>query len=140
MLKQTNSGIEILDAGHKYSLASLDGEHTQIIQFVKRCDAVKPWRFPGNTNSYPGTTLQIVIRALLDRVAYLQHQIWCPENWLIMKLLQATVWLLEFRAARRHKFGYWHGLKYAAQSPICRECGHTVCEHQKQFPHEGANE
>lgn len=122
-------GVRVLDAGHRYELGSLDGEHPQTLQFVKRCDAEKPWRFPGNTNSYPGATLQMVIRALLDRVAYLQQQIWCPENLVITKLLQLTLWLLEARAARRHKRTYWHGLRYAAQSPLCLACGHTTCEH-----------
>ena len=122
-------GVRVLDAGHRYELNSLDGEYPQVLQFVKRHDAENPQRFPGNTSSNPGTTLQMVLRTLLDRVGYLQRQIWCPENWLITKLLQVTIWILEARAARRHGKGYWHGLAYASESPICRECGHTQCEH-----------
>ncbi len=122
-------GFAVLDAGHKYELDSLDGDHGQILQFVKRCDREKPWRYPGNVNSYPGATLQMVIRVLLDRLAYLQWQIWCPENWIIIKLLQCSIWLLELRAARRHRRMYWHGLRYVVHAPICRTCGHTTCDH-----------
>jgi len=128
-------GVRVLDAGHRYQLGSLDGEYPQTLQFVKRCDMEKPWRFPGNTNSYAGATLQMVIRVLLDRIDYLQQQIWCPENWLITKLLQLTIWLLEIRAARRHKRSYWHGLRYAAESPLCKTCGHTTCEHAEIINH-----
>jgi len=40
----------------------------------------RPERFPGNTNSYPGTTLQSVIRCLINRLDYLQGQVRCKEN------------------------------------------------------------
>lgn len=124
--------MKIIDPGHRYQLESLDGDHHQVLQFVKRCDPEKPWRFPGNTNSYPGATLQMVIRVLISRIGYLQNQIWCLENWAIIKLLCMVLWMLEFRAARRHGQPYWHGLRYAAESPICPKCGHTVCEHQER--------
>lgn len=126
--------VRVLDAGHRYELGSLDGEHHQTLQFVKRCDLERPWRYPGNTNSHPGATIQIVIRALLDRVSYLQGQIWCLENWIITKMLQLSLWLLEIRAARRHGLTYWHGLRFAAQAPICGTCGHTTCEHGCSCP------
>jgi len=126
-------GIEILDPGHLYKLGSIDGQYPQVLQFVKRYDPQNPWKFPGNNNCYPGTTLQIVIRALLDRIKYLQNQVWCLENSIIKKLLQLTLWLLEIRAARRHKRSYWHGLRFAAESSICMICGHTVCDHKYKY-------
>lgn len=126
-----HAGIEVVDAGHRYHLATIDGLTGVQLQFVKRCDLAHPERFPGNTNAYPGTTMQVVIRVVLDRLKYLQNQIWCPENAVITKLLQAALWLLEFRAARRHRRSYWHGLKFAAEAPICTVCGHTVCEHEE---------
>ena len=131
METRKHDGIEVIDAGHRYDLASIDGLTGNRLQFVKRCDLKNPARFPGNLNAYPGTTMQIVIRVVLDRIQYLQNQIWCPENAVITKLLQAALWLLEFRAARRHKRSYWHGLKFAAEAPICTVCGHTVCEHEE---------
>jgi len=95
------------------------------------CDSLNPERFPGNTNSYPGTTLQSVIRCLTNRVRYLQNQVWAIENVIILFLLRSCLWLLEFRAARRHHGFYWHGLDYAELHPMCSTCGHTQCEHQK---------
>jgi len=120
------------DPGHSYELPALDGEHSQELRFVKRCDPAHPERFPGNTNRYPGTTLQVVIRVLLNRLAYLQWQVWSVENAIIMRLLRASLWLLEFRAARRHGHGYWHGLRFASEARMCGQCGHTQCDHQKE--------
>ena len=120
----------ILDAGHKYLLKSLDGEYPQKLQFVKRCDLENPARFPGNTDSYPGATLQSVIRILIDRVNYLQNQINCIENSLINFCLKLCLWLLEFRAARRHGKFYFKSLKFASESIMCNKCGHTFCNHE----------
>lgn len=122
--------MKILDPGHKYELSSLDGDLSQTIQFVKRHDPVNPNRFPGNTNSYPGVTVQMVLRVLLDRTQYLQNQIWCVENYFIMKFIRAILWLFEFRAARRHGKFYFHSLKFASESKMCVKCGHTLCEHE----------
>ena len=122
--------ITIIDPGHKYRLLSLDGDKYQELTFVKRCDLENPNRFPGNYTSYPGTTLQSVIRCLLDRMIYLQGQIYSIENVIIIYCLKMSLWLLEFRAARRHKKWYWHGLNFAATKSMCFTCGHTICEHQ----------
>jgi hypothetical protein len=119
----------VIDPGHRYHLLTLDGPLDQRLQFVKRCDMERPERFPGNTNSYPGTTIQSVIRCLVDRLDYLQGQVRCKENAVILGFLRSCLWLLEFRAARRHGRNYWHGLRFAAESPMCPKCGHTACEH-----------
>lgn len=121
--------IEILDKGHYYRLPSLDGNGTQPLFFVKRVGE----KFPGNTNAYSGTTMQFVIRALLERMRYLQNQVWSAENVVIIFLLQTVIWLLEFRAARRHNRSYWHSLDFAEKSEACKECGHTDCN---QHEHE----
>ena len=123
---------KILDPGHRYSLLLLDGDgKPETLTFVKRCDLCNPARFPGNYNSYPGTTLQSVIRCLIDRINYLQNQIWSLENVFIRFFLKSCLWLLEFRAARRHGRTYFKSLKFASEAPMCEKCGHTVCEHEK---------
>lgn len=123
-----NDGMRVLDKGHDYELGALDGDHAQNLRFVKRCDMTDPSKYPGNKNAYPGTTLQIVLRVLINRVQYLQNQKWCVENVLIRFCLMTAIWLLEFRAARRHSAWYLHGLDFALHEPICERCGHTVCE------------
>lgn len=121
--------IRSLDPGHRYELLSLDGHYPQTLQYVKRCDLQRPWRFPGNTNAHPGTTLQSVQRIQANRVRFLQNQIWAPENVLILFLMRCVLWLLEFRAARRHGKAFCRGLDHAEFAPMCPECGHTVCAH-----------
>lgn len=130
--------MKVLDRGHKYELLSLDddkqvgnfsGRFAQILTFVKRCDLARPERFPGNTNAYPGTTVQSVLRALLERMRYLQRQIWSLENVFVIFCLRVALWLMEFRAARRHNKWYLKSLAFAEKSEMCAECGHTICEH-----------
>lgn len=113
----------IRDDGHKYKLLSLDGEPHQELTFVKRMGT----KFPGNLTKYPGTILQDVLRCCLDRVRYLQRQQWCGENVVILACLKFALWLLEFRAARRHKYVYLHSFWYAEYATPCRRCGHTFC-------------
>lgn len=127
--ERSEANFIVLDAGHRYELFVLDGAHQQELRFVKRFDLGRPWRFPGNLNGYAGTTLQGVMRVLLDRIAYLQNQIWSVENFTIIKLLRLSLWCLEFRAARRHGRSYWHGITFAASAQMCPKCGHTVCDH-----------
>lgn len=119
--------MEVLDQGHRYRLISLDGKHDQELRFVKRFDPDRPWRFPGNGEAYAGTTMQSVIRALLERARYLQSQVWCVENIFIVGFLRACLWLLEFRAARRIGMIYWKSQTFAEKAPMCPTCGHTIC-------------
>lgn len=121
---------KVIDDGHHYQLLILDGCSSQDeLRFVKRCDLERPWRFPGNHNAYPGTTLQSVLRCLCERVRYLQNQIWCLENVVVLLALRLAIWCLELRAARRHRRSYWHGLGFAERAPMCPDCGHTACDH-----------
>lgn len=119
--------MKVIDRGHIYELESLDGGESQRLVFVKRFDPKDPSRFPGNFNAHPGTTLQNVIRALLERMRYLQGQIWCVENFIGIPLLRIALWLLEFRAARRHGRFFTHGLSFAENARMCPRCGHTDC-------------
>jgi hypothetical protein len=74
--------MKVLEAGHKYELLSLDGGEPQILTFVKR----EGEGYPGNVGHHPGTTLQEVLRAEIDRGMY------------VGKLLNAeNVNLAEFR-------------------------------------------
>lgn len=125
--------MKVIDPGHIYSLASLDGECDQELRFVKRFDPSNTSRFPGNHNAHPGTTMQNVLRALLERLRYVQNQIWCPENCVGILCLRVALWLLEFRASRRHGRFYFKSITFAEKAPMCPECGHTFCKHpQKQ--------
>jgi len=117
---------KVLDPGHRYLLLSLDGEIGQTLTFVKR----EGEKYPGNVGHYAGTTLQSVIRALIDRMTYLQGQNECTENVAIILNLQNCLFLLEHRAMRQH------GLDASILSqtdalmrPMCPQCGHVRCNH-----------
>lgn len=120
-------GFEVIDPGHMFRLGTLDGRMEQVLTFVKRCDLTGSGEYPGNTNSYPGTTLQCVIRALISRVRYLDGQESCNENAEIIERLQECLTLLETRAAARHGRTYEGTWKEAAEGRVCAVCGHTEC-------------
>lgn len=120
-------GYSAIDPSHCYILNSIDGYKLNTLTFVKRIGE----NFPNNTGKgYAGTTLQIVVRVLIDRINYLQKQKWCVENYLIICLLRSVIWLLEFRAARRHGILLIKSPKTVTDTTICSKCGHTVCEHR----------
>lgn len=56
--------MKVIDPGHVYDLRSLDGEQLNRLVFVKR----EGPSYPGNVGHYPGTTMQEVLRALIDRL------------------------------------------------------------------------
>lgn len=121
---------KILDPGHHFELLTLDGkslDERHHLVFVKRCDKDNPLRFPGNHDSYPGTTLQSVIRCLHSRIAYLDGQHHCEENTEIMLLLRKANYLLEKRAAKRHDLAFDMTADEAIDAPMCPQCGHVTC-------------
>lgn len=117
-----------IDPGHEYELLTLDGELRQTLTFVKRHDPEHPERFPGNTDSHAGTTLQSVIRCLMDRVEFLDNQIPCKENILVRDKLAECLWQLEQRAARRHGHDFKLTIYDVRTMPMCPHCGHVICE------------
>ncbi len=118
---------KIIDPGHKYELLTLDGDLKQQLTFVKRFDSKDPTRFPGNKNAYPGTTLQSVIRCLIERIDYLQKQIPHPNNLAIREMFVRQLWLLEDRAAERHGYSFELLPEETLTQPMCPHCGHVVC-------------
>ena len=79
--------MKILDAGHIYSLDSLDGNLEQTLTFVKR----EGEKFPFNSGSHAGTNCQEVLRVLIDRSEYLQKQKPCAETECIISSLKTAL-------------------------------------------------
>lgn len=95
--------MRVLDPSHLYDLQVIDQPNDRLgiicrLQFVKR----QGEGYPGNTGSYPGTLLQDVIRACIDRLKYVDKQIHHNSNWVCINLLRMVIFLLESRAAERH--------------------------------------
>lgn len=116
--------MEIIDAGHEYDLDSYDGGQPVRLTFVKR----EGEGYPFNVGHHPGTNCQETIRALIDRVQYLQRQIPCKENPIVIDHLRAALWQFEQRAAERH------GRTLPPFRPdielrlTCKGCGHIYCD------------
>lgn len=116
--------MTVIDPGHEYALDSLDGELRQRLTFVKREGA----GYPGNVGHHPGTTIQEVLRALVERCAYVNRQTPCPETSEVTAMLIRCVCLLEQRAARRHG----RTLTASPEDIVagvgkCSGCGHVGC-------------
>lgn len=119
-----------IDVGHCYALDHLDGQGDVELRFVKR----EGRKYPGNVGHYPGTNLQEVLRACIDRVKYLDHQVQCRENLQIIYNLRDCLRLLEERAAQRHGRPadprlYGLGTNDPIEwLPTCPKCGHIGCK------------
>lgn len=80
-----------LITGHKYELSHLDGDKTQILQFVNR----------NFGQECEGTNNQEVLRALIERLKFLNFQMHCDLNKDIMYHLRMALVLHEARALIR---------------------------------------
>lgn len=119
--------MRIIDPGHAYALDYLDvpeGDKTgQLLVFVKRIGE----KYPGNTFGHAGTTIQEVLRALIDRIKYVQNQIPCAQNESAVACLRQAMWELETRAAIRHgrfPLQTWFEIELR---PTCPKCFHIGC-------------
>lgn len=125
--------MKVIDEGHIYKLQSYDGEYDITLTFVKRNKP--PEKFPGNKNSYPGTLIQEVIRALINRIQYVNNQIEHSFNYLIIYHLKCAFYLLEKRAAERHDRILKGNIYDVFNEKPCLKCGHVQCNE-----HEDSNE
>lgn len=74
-----------------------------------------------------------MLRALIDRVRYLNGQIPDRHNDTVLHCLRAAIWHLEARAAARHgrfddAFLAAFGVAAIEAYPTCQTCGHIGCE------------
>lgn len=122
--------MNVIDHGHEYNLLILDGVMPQTLKFVKR-EGVK---FPGNIGHHQGTTMQSVIRALIERVRYLNNQIADKRNCAVEARLHECLWLLEDRAAERHGLDFDFRVEDIYEMPMCKHCGHVVCPQMEVEP------
>lgn len=115
--------MKVLDQGHHYELDSFDGGKPQYIRFMKRIGE----KYPHNIGpAYPGTNCQDVLRALIDRVEYLDWQIPHLQNEVILGALRDALTAFEVRAAERHGRELFLST-IIEHEPTCRRCGHISC-------------
>ena len=117
--------MHVIDPGHSYLLDSLDGEQSNHLVFVKR----EGPGYPGNVGHHPGTNMQEVLRALIERAEYLYEQIPCTETHECIQLWKRSLWLLEKRAAERHGREPPMDMKEIVSGECkCPLCGHVGCD------------
>lgn len=117
--------MKILEPGHAYQPACYDGDDCPPLIFMQR---VGPG-YPGNGHAHPGTNCQEVLRALIDRVIYLDSQVPCVENGHILANLRGALKEFEVRAALRHGLPLPVFTEPVEDMPTCGVCGHVTCEH-----------
>lgn len=122
--------MKTVNPGHLYMLKTYDSRvflGDQPLMFVKRMGD----RYPGNADAHPGTLSQEVLRALIDRVKYVNGQAPCSENGHILENLRAALLLFESRAARVHGLSLTDFLdshdEVIEDLEACPHCGHLVC-------------
>jgi hypothetical protein len=122
--------LRTIDPGHVYMLDLLDietGERqsTEMLRFVKR----EGPRYPGNRSHYPGTNCQEVMRALIDRVKYLDSTAPDSRNGPVIQHLREALWLFESRAAQRYgrELPPLEQFECIEQEPTCSGCAHIRC-------------
>lgn len=115
--------MRVLDPGHSYELASLDGGEPIKLEFVKREGEM----YPGNVGHHPGTTLQEVWRATIDRLKYLNGQIPDESDDIAIHYLEMAILCLENRAAIRHGRPIHFSADVAAYGIQCPKCLHVGC-------------
>ncbi len=86
--------MRVLDAGHKYELAGNKNTEPSVLQFFKDPEI--------NGDGYGGTTVQEVLRALIERAQHLDAQV--PGGGILgmVPVWRAQIVELEVRAAGRH--------------------------------------
>ena len=118
--------MQVIDTGHKYLLTSFDGGNPIPLTFVKR--DFPSTKYPGNVGHYPGTQMQEVLRALVERGVYLFRQFPCPETEALVSLMRTGIWLLETRTRRvRGQAGLSVSVLGIESAPTCEDCGHIEC-------------
>ena len=134
--------MKVIDPGHVYELDWLDGiPHPRtLLEIIRQNPNLNPAcsiifvkregdNYPGNIGHHPGTNIQEVLRALIDRTKYLQQQIPDPRNEMVIESLRRALWALEDRAATRHgRFLSRRKWPYPVEEePTCLRCGHIEC-------------
>jgi hypothetical protein len=118
--------MKVLEPGHLYELKCLDGRDLHWLRFVKR---IGPG-YPGNEPpAYSGTTMQEVLRALIERSEYVNGQVPCVETESAIGLLRSALVLFEIRAKRvKGKHLTVRAVEDVIDGATCPKCGHVQCD------------
>lgn len=122
--------MRVLDPGHRYELAAIDSGRgldwsPEEIRFVKRIGPEYPGNLPPD---HGGTTIQEVLRVLIDRLEYVDQQRPCPETQSAAAACRTALLVLEIRVRReRGQPALDFGAEGIERRPTCGTCGHVAC-------------
>ncbi len=117
--------MRVIDPGHRYALTQLDGDQEELLTFVKR----EGHGYPGSVGHHAGTNIQEVLRALIDRIEYVNGQIPHWRNRHALVHLRQAFEDMEQRAAERHGRILFQTVADEPMHlrPFCTKCGHVGC-------------
>jgi hypothetical protein len=116
--------VRVIDPGHEYALQHLDGNGEERLVFVKR----EGHGYPGNIGAHEGTTMQEVLRALIDRAKYVNKQIPDEHTEAGIDYRRRAILHFEIRAAIRHgRESLFAAPATIEDAPTCETCGHVAC-------------
>jgi hypothetical protein len=113
----------VIEAGHVYEVANVDGHGTQRIEFVRRRDHNGEMR-PEELRR-EGILSQELLRVLIDRTLYLNAENPCREDVEIVDRLRDVLRAYEARASRRSI----EKLSMPERHEGCPVCHHLLCFH-----------
>lgn len=91
--------MQVIDAGHTYELANVDGG-VQTLQFIRKEEK------DGKLETMiDGTTNEEVVEVLIDRLTFLNEKLYSPHNDAAINGLKAVRETLERRTADRKNRG-----------------------------------
>ncbi len=118
--------MKVVDPGHVYKLDEVDGNFRQELCFVKRVGVA----YPGNKGEpHAGVQTQEVLRALIDRMAYVEGQKHHHYNRLVLNHLRQSIYILEQRVRdeRDQEPLAYDETREIELKPTCPTCGHILC-------------
>lgn len=114
--------MRVIEPGHVYAMANVDGDGEQRIQFVRR----RGERAELLRTFTAGVLSQELLRVLIDRVRYLNDEDPCDEDVQILHKLRDCLRLFESRAARRTI----EKMPMPELADACPICHHLLCDHR----------
>jgi hypothetical protein len=118
--------MKVIEPGHVYELAEVDGIGSQTVRFVRRRDD-NARLLSADEGLHPGILGQELLRVLINRTLYLNDEDPCQEDIEIVARLRECLRLYESRAARRTI----EKMPMPERADACPICHHLLCDHRQ---------
>lgn len=113
--------MRVITPGHVYELTNVDGDGTQVIQFVHR--RAEDGRLLPERDRTEGIQSQELLRVLINRTMYLHNEQPWSENVEVVHHLRDALRIYEQRASR----AAIEKLPMPERIAVCGDCQHMFC-------------